>query len=399
MHIPLDGNTILTAEQHMAKPITDPKLWAEMALISPQAVHYGIKPLTHPRSLITTSTGEVVIQYVCEFPLSQFTNVEKTEIRGNTRTNIPLAHDASKKMVAMFRSGNLTTIMARFTEPGIFELHISAYIENGPESLKVPQAILQYGIHNTGRAKPFPVTQYGTEWGETKNFLDAGFSILYPKQAIVKSTNGIAMVQIQLPTSGVLPNMFQLVHCDIYGNSSECHVCVRAEQQGDVAVYLIQCPKVGEYRLEIFVKFERESFDLGAAVLIQCDKPMKNVIEYNSNKQLFGTNKLFHDLGFVTSAKSTTLYVKNGTARLRVKQTRPAEIFATIKKLGNDSNKQYMINTQKDEFITFNISPSEKGQYLLQLFASKPKCKSKEFAGRFLVSNEASLMDAYNIYG
>ena len=383
----------------MNTPITDPKLWAEMALVSPQAVHFGIKSLTHPQALIKTSTGEVVIQYTCEFPLAQYTHVKKSQIKGNTRTSITLTDDSSDKMVAMFTSGKKTTIVTRFTEPGTFELIVSANIENGPNILKEPQHIMHYAIENTGRATPFPVTKYGREWGATRNFLDAGFSILYPKEASVKSTDGIAMVQIQLPTSGVLPNMFQLVHCDIYGKSSECHVCVRAEQQGDVAVYLIQCPKVGEYRLEIFVKFERESFDLGAAVLIQCDKPMKNVIEYNSNKQLFGTNKLFHDLGFVTSAKSTTLYVKNGTARLRVKQTRPAEIFATIKKLGNDSNKQYMINTQKDEFITFNISPSEKGQYLLQLFASKPKCKTKEFAGRFLVSNEASLMDAYDIYG
>ena len=391
MHIPLDGNTILTAEQHMAKPITDPKLWAEMALISPQAVQYGIKPLTHPRSLITTSTGEVVIQYVCEFPLSQFTNVEKTEIRGNTRTNIPLAHDASKKMVAMFRSGNLTTIMARFTEPGIFELHISAYIENGPESLKVPQAILQYGIHNTGRAKPFPVTQYGTEWGETKNFLDAGFSILYPKQAIVKSTNGIAMFQIQLPTSGVLPNMFQLVHCDSDGNSSECDEYVRAEQRGDRATYLIQCPKVGEYRLDIFVKYDGKSFTAGAAVLIQCEKPMDNVIEYNSKKQLFGTNKHFHDLGFVTSAKSTTIHARNGTARLRVKKTRPAEIFATLNKLGSDSSEQYVKGAEDGDMITFNINPTEMGVYAFELYASKPNIRSKGFAGRFLVSYDVGV--------
>ena len=86
----------------------------------------------------------------------------------------------------------------------------------------------------------------------------------------------------------------------------------------------------------------------------------------NRSPSLLGTNELFHELGLVTSAKSTTLH-ENGTARLRVKQTQPVEIFGTLNKLRSDASntsEQQVNDKQRDDLITFNMYPEEKDMYM-----------------------------------
>ena len=388
--MPLDGDTIQPSEQHMENPITDPKQWAEMALMSPQAVQYGIKPLTHPKNLIETSTGEVIIQYTCGFPFNQYIKVAKISKNATTRT--VSEGDSLDRLVALFTSSNTCTIMTRFTEPGTYEVELWANIENGHAALKATEKVLHYSITNTGRAKPLP-RERDNQWGASRNFLDAGYLIVYPKSAIIKTSNGVAMIQVKLPTKGICPNMLRLYHSDKQGKVTRCDDYVNAEQRGNMATYFVQCPEVGEYKLEVCAKYDTktEGLSVGAGFLIQCDTPAQNSIKFGNKSRLLGTNEHFHDLGFVTSAKSTTIHVRNGTARLRVKTTQPAEIFATLNKLGSDSSEQ-LRGTQEGDLITFNINPTEKGLYAFELYASKPNIKNKGFAGRFLVSYDTGFI-------
>ena len=156
-HMPLDDDTIQPDEQHMENPITDAKQWAEMALMSPQAVQYGIKPLTHPKNLIETSTGEVIIQYTCGFPFNQYIKVAKISKNGTKRK--VNKSDSLDSMVALFTSSNPCTIMTRFTEPGTYEIELWAKIDNGHAALKTVQKLLHYSITNTLTIDGLPETR------------------------------------------------------------------------------------------------------------------------------------------------------------------------------------------------------------------------------------------------
>lgn len=82
-HMPIDKGTIATSLQHTEKPVNNPKQWAESAIVSPQAGVFGIKPTTHPSALIKTNTGQVIIQFLCEFPLQLSAKVSRVETKAD----------------------------------------------------------------------------------------------------------------------------------------------------------------------------------------------------------------------------------------------------------------------------------------------------------------------------
>lgn len=190
----------------------------------------------------------------------------------------------------------------------------------------------------------------------------------------------------------MFPNMFDLVYSDGSGKTSEFSEYVSAQQHGNTATYFIQCPKTGEYELQVFVKYkEIGKFPYArASVLVQCADPVKQAIKFEHYREFLGINERFHSLGLVTSAKTTTLRVRKGVARLRVKKTKPAKMLASLLQLGAETKEVDHLVTQEsqEDTETFTVKPEEKGLYLLQLFAVEGCGSSYPYAGNFLISNE-----------
>ena len=375
----------------------DAKKWADRALVSPMAIEYGVRTISHPEAVVKTTSGEVSIEYECDFPLSQFVKVWQRETQGtHTRehTSDPLANQ-----VRLIESGGRkNTIITRFAQPGDYHIKVLGEIYHGHPALARNQCLLQYLIQNTGRSKPLPIGAKQS-WGIDRNFTRAGFEVLEPKQPIIVTKYGTARVRVQLPTAGVLPNMFDFFYMynDGRGHNRSLHDCVIPVRTGNIVTYVAQCPFKGEYLLQLSTKYDRpqqpnEGFTVGATFLIMCENPQpeKSTFHIDTQHSVMGPNEYFHSNGLVTSAESSTLRPKDGVARLHVKRTRAnTKVHADLYKINHSKVKatKKVTTTVVGDVMTFEVGPVEaKAVYFLELFVAKQATDRYTFAGCFLVT-------------
>ena len=394
-HLPLEGDTILPERQGVMYPVTDAKEWAETAIVSPMTVEYGVKIITHPNACIKTTSGEVRIKYECDFPLSQFVKVWQREKHGR-HVREKQSDTISNQVRLVIGSTTHNTVLARFTRHGEYRVKVFGEVRLGHPALERTQCLLDYVIKNSGRCRPLPVGA-STMWGMRRDFLNAGFALLEPREPIIETINGKTTVRVKLPTEHYFPNKFQLIYSDGEGGNETMTDCVLTKRERNVATYVVQCPFKGEYVLQLSTKYERpchinEGFYIGATFLIICARPAHHVHHLDSGGSLMGTTPNFYDRGFVTSATSTVLRVRDGVARLRVKEKGNPRIHAQL--VMSDKTHSKMSGLVRMKSSTFSVKTfevelgSHRGIFILQLFVASELQSRFNYGGSFLVSNE-----------
>ena len=181
-------------------------------------------------------------------------------------------------MVSLFTAEDKGTLVARFQETGTFDINIVGNIKNGHATLQVPMCLMSYRVNvsNPTKQPSLPGEPNGI-WGVQREFLDAGFKLLYPEDCLIKASSGQAIIKLQLPTNAFFSGMHRLYMTEDGYTKSEFNRYVIAEQSGNIMTYDVQCPKAGEYKLEIYASYKNSrGYHIGAGVLITCTQPLDN---------------------------------------------------------------------------------------------------------------------------
>ena len=394
-HLPLEGDQILPEKQGLLYPITSAKEWANMALVSPMAIEYGVKTISHPEAVVKTTSGEVSIEYECDFPLSQFVKVWQRERRENN-VRERTSDSVSNQVRLVLGSTTRNTVLARFARPGEFRVKVFGEVRLGHPDLARTQCLLDYVIKNSGRSPSLPVGA-PCSWGVRRDFRNAGFKVLEPREPITDAVKGRARVRVRLPTSGYFPNKFNLTFSDGEGRNEAMNDCVIASRDSNTATYIVQCPLKGEYLLQLSVKYDKpsrsgEGFQTGASFLVRCSTPAQHVHYIDTSGCLPGPNNNFYEQSFVTSATSTFLRAHDGVVRLFVKHLASPRVRAQLVKADRDHQQiSHLVSVRAltTEISSISVRLGERrGVYLLMLYSSVLNNVNQTYTGCFVISNE-----------
>ena len=376
--------TLDTALQMVKKPYTSSEEWDAQVERRPATCTFGIEPVTHPFTRFTTDENEVIIKFKCKERLHHFLNFYYQ--KDNTRQKVEGCFHI------LYEVDDTVVCHIRFQEAGAYFAKFGAEVRDGHGALGPTLTGLMYRINVTANgAIPYPNVLNNRLWLQS-DFEGSGFTLLSPTTPIIDTSDGKATVVVKLPTSGVVSSLFSFYKSEDGGKTTEVKGLVYGEKKGSIARFHIQCPEKGEYKLEIFAKFEEgESLSLAMTVLICCHGVNQPLFYHPKDKnvlcELAGPNEHFYRLGLATTQNSSTLKFKDGVAALYIRKTKPAKLLAELElDNGEDVNDLLKTSDAGDEECFTVMKPNVAGYYWLTLYAKEATSPgSYPFAGSFCI--------------
>ena len=286
---------------------------------------------------------------------------------------------------------------------GRYLLHVSGHVSAEEEGHQTTLLYYQINSHQVSPMDAFPGSALHpssqdaflgvgvTEWGESLDFVSAGFRVVSPRSAVVQCEDGVAVIRLSLPTEGYFPNLHQLHHPDF--DTVQLQRCVAGWRTGREAVYTITCPQAGEYRWNLHLNFEcpttssvaHSKLTVAVSILVKCDQPAATPFSFPASHSLAGPVAPFHktfdlsstaassllkfpgestiDYDFISSCKRLTL--------LHLSQSRPVKMRAELRGArGPDDLQDCVALLHRDTQVTLAVSPPESGFYTLVISAS-----------------------------
>ena len=383
-------------DQLIKSPYATIKDWDRIVYRSPAAVTFKIVPISHQQTRISNNMQELVLKFkICHrakiLPFHLFSRLY--EISPTNTTQL------SDHWTMTYVSNKTVYVYVRFPSMCLYRLDVSAQFEENMFDKNMSQSFLcfQYLIthKSSAQSQPFPAN---CEWGATIPFLAAGFSVIKPTNVVLNVKNGKAVVKIKLPSWGYVANTCHLRQVSTEQTNSSLSIreikldeCIYAEKCGCVATYYINCPNQGEYRFDMWAKYEpASSFHLGAAFLIKCENSCaqlyKQPSEVNVLSRLAGPWADFFKMGMTCSTISSTLQSDaEGNGVLVIRNVRQMSIYGKIK-CANYPNCDELLSTITNDThdVTFKIKkPTIPGYYWLLLYANETPFESHRCAGCF----------------
>lgn len=388
-HLPVSSdNHILQDVQMINKPFTSSKYWDTIVDRDPATRMFGMEPLTMQNTRFETNAKEIVIQYSCSRKLTHFISLYE-ELSGDSRhsdKHYVLMPDFRWHMI--YEKDGVVTARIRFPQRGHYSVRLSAQynIEGKTEAV----TCFQYRVFYDGRRSVGFPKGLDQAWGEQPEFLAAGFKVIKPLQPYIKTKDGYVVIKLKLPSSGILPNKHRLINSTY---DSERLKCVYAEKRGNLITYYIQCPETGEYKFEIYAKYDNQDpnggYFVGAAFFIQSSAlrpvcyPHPSPRDFNTH--FAGPNEHFYKMGLSTDTKSSTLTLTDRKAKLHIKKYKPTSILVEIFTKADKINKdRYLKVVQNDNECIVTISePQLAGFYWIELYAAPHDTDTYPYAGSF----------------
>ena len=245
--------------QMIKNPYTSAKKWDTMVEQSPETYAFKMQPLSHPDTRITTKASELILKYSCQVKLSHYVSLVRQEVKGNSLYSTEL----QDFWYIIYEKNGIVTIHIRFPNEGVYILKLLAKVATGDEQLKAKtMRSLMYRITYNGKSGVSFPQGLGHNWGEQPDYLAAGFSIVEPASTVIITKDGFVKVKQSLPSTGYVANLHHLVKSEVIGNSikkTNLDQYVYGEKSKDEITYYIQCPVAGEYRFEIYAKYDNSS--------------------------------------------------------------------------------------------------------------------------------------------
>ena len=389
------SDKISTDEQMIKNPYSSAEEWDRLVYRSPGTVALNLEPISHPETRFYKNSQEVIIKFEVRYaakllPFYFFSHLYRLD--NNIEKQLPAYWTMA------YVINKVAYIHVRCPSTGLYRLDISAKFEDKMYDKAIPQyfTCFQYLITNrfSGKSQPFP-SEY--QWGAAVNFLAAGFRIKEPTNVVINTKDGKAVVKIKLPSWGFVENTCHLSQVDVKQSSTSTSIkeieldeWVYAEKCGDIATYYINCPKQGEYRFEMWAKYESgPTFHSGAAFLIQSENPTNKIYkqpnEINILGRLAGPWDHMYNMGLTCSIVSSTIASDTeGNGVLIVKNLKQVSVFGKIKCANNPNCEKLLSTTKNNDDIIFTIKkPAIAGYYWLLLYANEKSSENHSCAGCF----------------
>ena len=371
-------------EQILYTPETDLQGWHKGAWVSASGQGWGVRPLSHQNSVITTRDATLRLTFKCPHVMT-YTSV-LTDVTTNQRLY------GYVMIYVMGADCDVINVDVRIPRSGGYMLRIQALPPFEPDPLAPDKddtdIILSYRIEASTRSRTQkPFSENDLSWGVTPQFLNTGCSVVDYKGAVVETDRGKTSISMQLPSNDLFPHL--IVFTFLNDLNMTLDRCVYAERAGSLVTFHLTCPKAGEYLFTFWLKTKAddERLDVSISFLVKSPKAAIPKDTYPPHPYLWGIQSPALPLGIqVLDLKSSTLVAVKGCCQLSVRlRNGNAQVSHNLEGTVGDNWRRYVYGEQDGDVIYYHFHIPEVGRFKFHIAGTEDSEGSHQIAALFLI--------------
>ena len=376
----IDSAKVLTEPQLVEQPFTDVASWDMKPHMKPACWNLGIKPVSHEQAVVHTSDNQVRLKFTSEIPTNMWVFLKK--ISKGCITTYP-------DQTWISNNGHEIEIVVRLPEDGTYRLEICGHpwrMEKQPDGHNKIWMSMKYTIIAEGNQK-HPCFPCNTKTlGLSLRAFDAGFSVIEPRECMMKAKNGKARVVMEMPDEVLVPLWVTLYKSNQEMNGKNLLV----ERDGNLCVIHVICPEAGEYLLDVTLPSKKNKGYSGASFLVDCQKGNSMMPSYPDGcHRLMGAGELLLENGIsLLYPKTSTIYAKEDTATVITRYDHPVKTFSVLE--DNDGNR-YDSNVKEEtsgDIMKYVIKLDQPGIYSFGIYIQTKGLQGSTGANFIIVKPE-----------
>ena len=387
-HLPLESNLnprnidsaqVLTEPQLVEQPYTDVTSW-DMKPPMPACWNLGIKPVSHDQAVVHTSDNQVRLKFTSKIPTNM--QVFLTKISKQLTATYP-----DQSWIA--NNGREIEIGVRLPEDGTYRLEIRGHpwrMEKQPDGHNKIWVSMKYTIIAEGNQKHPRFPPNTKQLGPNLRALDAGFSVIEPREYVLKANNGKASLVMKMPDEVLVP-----LWATLYKSNEEMNgKNLLLEKDGKMCVIHVICPAEGEYLLDVILPSKNNKGYSGASFLIDCQKGNSMMPSYPDGCHcLMGAGELLLENGIsLLYPKTSTIYAKEDTATVITRYDHPVNTFSVLKDINGTRYNSNVKEETSGDIMKYVIKLDQPGIYSFGIYIQTEGLQGNTGANFIIVKPE-----------
>ena len=283
---------------------------------SPTCCELRMSMVSTQTGIIHANRGEATLTFQINSLFDLWVGLDKKK----TENSLENLEDCGYTL--LHRKEKEVSIVVRLPEAGLYVLKIFGRpwnLKQVPQNYKSILIHMEYTIVSEEGTHP-PFSGQSDIITPATEFIQAGFSVLYPDSPAIQTQHGRAVIQISAPQDSYLPLQTKLIGAKNYDAESLERYLYMETSEGLITIYIF-CPFPGEYLLKVNIPVGRKKMASGCTFLLKCNETnLPRAVFPKGQAWSYGPRAMFYSLGMhLLHPKSSTVFTSKSRGTVLIK--------------------------------------------------------------------------------